>query len=103
MLFSLHHCYNYNENYVILTLAMLKLQLTVCYFNYITVIITIKLCSSDVRLVKITILNMLFQVYCCYNRNKNYVFLTLRMSKLQYTIFYFNYITVIITIKVMYF
>ena len=35
---------------------------------------------------------MLFQVYCCYNHNKNYVFLTLRMLKLQYTMCYFNYI-----------
>ena len=43
MLFQVYCCYNRNKNYVFLTLRMSKLQYTIFYFNYITVIITIKI------------------------------------------------------------
>ena len=41
----------------ILSLAMLKSQSTICYFNYIAVIITTKLCNFDFNNVKIAIYN----------------------------------------------
>ena len=76
MLFSLYHCYNYNESYVILTIAMLKLQLTVYY---------------------------VFQLHYCNNYNKNYVVLTSDLLKSQSLICYFKYIAVVIATKTMYF
>ena len=83
-----------DHNYVVLTSHLLKSQSLIFY-------IAKKLCIFDFKNAKITIYNILFQIYYCYNYNKYYVFLTLRILKVQYTICYFNYTTVIIKTKIM--